>query len=606
MSNSKNYSKDRSGFFHNIHFIITNGWKWDKKLFVYIGLFTISSASAPFLNIFTSKFIIDELTGMRRTNYLACIVLGFLITSSLVNYFNAYSEGIFSPSLIRIKANFEMLIYEKIMKMDFKYTEDPKVLDDIETSDRAIASIGLVLRKLFFLFGEIIAFLGYMTIVVTLSPWVLIYLIFTVGIIYWFVRRANKYEYSRKDNIAKVNRKSKYIYNLMYNFAYGKDIRIFDLSQWISGKFQEINKAEIKIQKDIKRKYFKADIMDAILLLTREGIIYGYLIYMVLYKNMSIGNFTMYCATIAGFASWMQKVLDNIVYINNQNLYINEFRNFLVKNLEGEETNHVDIPRADSYEIEFRNVSFKYPNSERYIYKNLSLKIKWGERLAIVGVNGAGKTTFVKLLTRLYEPTEGEILINGINISKFDKNEYYKLFSVVFQEIKMFAFSVAENVSLKTKDRIDRDKVLQSIGRAGIGKKINSLEKGIDTSLLKILDSSGIELSGGENQRLAIARILYKNGNIIILDEPTSALYPIAEYNLYKSFDDMIQNKTAIYISHRLASKRFCDNIALFEDGEIKEYGTHEELLINNGSYAKMFNTQASYYKEEVSSEEGA
>lgn len=170
----------------------------------------------------------------------------------------------------------------------------------------------------------------------------------------------------------------------------------------------------------------------------------------------------------------------------------------------------------------------------------------------------------------------------------------------------MFAFSVAENVSLKTKDRIDRDKVLQSIGRAGIGKKINSLEKGIDTSLLKILDSSGIELSGGENQRLAIARSLYKNGNIIILDEPTSALDPIAEYNLYKSFDDMIQNKTAIYISHRLASKRFCDNIALFEDGEIKEYGTHEELLINNGSYAKMFNTQASYYKEEVSSEEGA
>lgn len=162
----------------------------------------------------------------------------------------------------------------------------------------------------------------------------------------------------------------------MYNFVYGKDIRIFDLSQWISGKFQEINKAEIKIQKDIKRKYFKADIMDALLLLTREGIIYRYLIYMVLYKNMSIGNFTMYCVTIAGFASWMQKVLDNIVYINNQNLYINEFRNFLVKNLEGEEANSADIPRADSYEIEFRNVSFNYPNSERYIYKKLSLKIK--------------------------------------------------------------------------------------------------------------------------------------------------------------------------------------------------------------------------------------
>jgi len=314
----------------------------------------------------------------------------------------------------------------------------------------------------------------------------------------------------------------------------------------------------------------------------------------------------MYFATIAGFAAWMQKILEDMAYINGQNLYLNDFRDFLDISLETQKTNYEDIPKANNYEIEFKKVSFKYPNSERYIFKDLSLKIKNGQRLAIVGVNGAGKTTLIKLLTRLYEPTSGEILLNGINVSKFDIVEYYKLFSVVFQEIKIFAFSISENIALIAKEKINREKVINSIEKAGIAEKINSLEKGVDTSLLKILDSTGIELSGGENQRLALARALYKDGPVVILDEPTAALDPIAEYNIYNRFNDMIENKTAIFISHRLASTRFCDIIAFFEDGEIQEYGTHEELLSRNGKYAEMFNVQASYYKKEVVDKEGA
>ncbi len=259
-----------------------------------------------------------------------------------------------------------------------------------------------------------------------------------------------------------------------------------------------------------------------------------------------------------------------------------------------------DIHIDSSYEIEFKNVSFKYPKTDKYIYKNLSLKIKKGQRLAIVGINGAGKTTFVKLLCRLYEPTSGEILINGVNIQSFSKEEYYKILSVVFQEVKTFAFTVAENVSLENLEEVDREKVLHCIEKAGVGDKINSLEKGIDTSLLKILDGEGIELSGGENQKLALARALYKNGKIVILDEPTSVLDAVAEYNIYKGFDELIGDKTAIYISHRLASTKFCDVIAFFENGEIVEYGTHEELLKKNGKYSDMFNIQAQYYKEEV------
>jgi len=601
-----NNKKHKKNIMTNIWFLVRRVWKWDKTLFFYLGLFTIALAVVPFIDMFAPKFLIEELMGGKRTEVLFSIVLGYFIVSAIMNYLSTYSEGIFSPSLIGIGFNFNNLIYEKCMEMDFKYTEDPKILNDIETSKRAVSSIEGVFRKLFKVFATCFAFLGYSAIVFTLNPWVLLYLIVNVFIIYYLTIRAKEYEYGKKDNISELNRKGKYINNLMHNFAYGKDIRIFSLSKWIADKFKVIKNEEVEIQRDIKYKYFKISIADVFLLLIREGIAYAYLIYRVLYDGMSIGNFTLYFATIAGFAAWMQKLLEDLAYINAQNLYISDFRNFLDSNLKIEKSNYIDIPQANTYEIEFKNVSFKYPGSERYIYKNLSLRIKKGQRVAIVGVNGAGKTTFVKLLTRLYEPTEGQILLNGVDISTFNKKEYYKLFSVVFQEIKVFAFSIAENIALNSKEKIDRKKVLKSIQKSGIGEKINSLEKGIDTPLLKILDSSGIELSGGENQRLALARGLYKDGAVIVLDEPTAALDPIAEYNIYKGFDSMIGDKTAVYISHRLASTRFCDVIAFFEDGEIKEYGTHDELLSKNGRYAEMFNVQASYYKEENLESEGA
>ena len=605
-----NENNDRRGLISNVKFLIRKTLKWDKKLLYYFGLFTIVTALIPFINIFAPKFLIDELMGANRAQRLIIIILSYFIISSLLNYLNSYLEGSYSPRLMDITFKFTNLINEKCMTMDFKYTENPKILNDIETAGKAVAGaafgIESVIRKLFGLFGLGIAFLGYVTIVATLSSWIILYLIINVWIVYYLTTKVKKYEYKTKDDVSELNRKSKYIYDIMCNFTYGKDIRVFNLSQWIANKFYKFKKDQVKIEKDIKYKYFKVAIVEVFLLLIREGIVYAYLIYKVLYGNMSIGNFTMYFATIASFAGWMQKILNDIAHINAQNLYINDYRDFIEKDLKKEELDYLNIPKDDTYEIEFKNVSFKYPNSDRYIFKNLSLKIEKGQKLAIVGVNGAGKTTFVKLLTRLYEPLEGEILINGVNIANFDKNEYYKLFSVVFQEIKMFAFSIAENIAFKDKDCIDRKKVLDSIEMAGIGEKINSLEMGINTSLLKIFDSNGIELSGGENQKLALARGLYKDGHIVILDEPTAALDPIAEYNIYKNFNSMIGNKTAFFISHRLASTRFCDVIAFFENGEIKEYGTHYELLNKNGKYAEMFNVQASYYKEENLEEEGA
>ncbi|HHD2593729.1 TPA: ABC transporter ATP-binding protein [Clostridium perfringens] len=595
-------NKKKGTLLSNLKYIMVYAWSQDKVLFAQCGVYTILASIAPFIGIFLPKFLIDELLGQRRIEIILMTLIGFFLLSSVVNYSIAWLRCAYSPRVTKIRTDYITMISDKIMKMDFKNTEDPEVLNKIKSVMNAVMSnntgVEGVYHTLLGLFGRLTAFVGYISIVLFLSPWILLFLIINVLISYALTMRVKKYEYSQKEKAADKDRRTFYVFDTMYDFAYGKDIRIYDLKNILIDKFKKFRGERIDISNDVQEKQLKVKIVDVILLVIREFVVYGYLIYNVLFTGMSIGDFTMYFSTINGFGDWMKGILDDLANIKAQNMYLDDMREFLeIKSEDKEKTR--DIPIDSSYEIEFKNVSFKYPKTDKYIYKNLSLKIKKGQRLAIVGINGAGKTTFVKLLCRLYEPTSGEILINGINIQSFSKEEYYKILSVVFQDIKTFAFTVAENVSLESLEDVDREKVLQCIEKAGVGDKINSLQKGIDTSLLKILDGEGVELSGGENQKLALARALYKNGKIVILDEPTSALDAVAEYNIYKGVDELIGDKTAIYISHRLASTKFCDVIAFFENGEIVEYGTHEELLKKNGKYSDMFNIQAQYYKEE-------
>ncbi|EIF5083511.1 ABC transporter [Clostridium perfringens] len=595
-------NKKKGTLLSNLKYIMGYAWSQDKVLFAQCGVYTILASIAPFIGIFLPKFLIDELLGQRRIEIILMTLIGFFLLSSVVNYSIAWLRCAYSPRVTKIRTDYITMISDKIMKMDFKNTEDPEVLNKIKSVMNAVMSnntgVEGVYHTLLGLFGRLTAFVGYISIVLFLSPWILLFLIINVLISYALTMRVKKYEYSQKEKAADKDRRTFYVFDTMYDFAYGKDIRIYDLKNILIDKFKKFRGERIDISNDVQEKQLKVKIVDVILLVIRECVVYGYLIYNVLFTGMGIGDFTMYFSTINGFGDWMKGILDDLANIKAQNMYLDDMREFLEIKSENKEKTR-DIPIDSSYEIEFKNVSFKYPKTDKYIYKNLSLKIKKGQRLAIVGINGAGKTTFVKLLCRLYEPTSGEILINGVNIKDFSKEEYYKILSVVFQDIKTFAFTVAENVSLENLEEVDREKVLHCIEKAGVGDKINSLQKGIDTSLLKILDGEGVELSGGENQKLALARALYKNGKIVILDEPTSALDAVAEYNIYKGFDELIGDKTAIYISHRLASTKFCDVIAFFENGEIVEYGTHEELLKKNGKYSDMFNIQAQYYKEE-------
>lgn len=400
------------------------------------------------------------------------------------------------------------------------------------------------------------------------------------------------------DKLGNTWRQINYMERVTQDFDYAKDIRLFSLQDFLLRKQQKIFENRWKKFDYHENLWFSHAAVVNICLLIGKAAIYGVLFYSVVNKDMTVGNFTLFFALAMAFSRSLIEFLRRFGDFGRASLEVDDLRSFMELDFE-EKTDTLDIPAAKSYTIEFRNVSYRYPEAEEYALKNLNLKIAAGEKLAVVGLNGAGKTTMIKLLLRLYEPTEGCILLNGVDIRSYRREDYYKLFSPVFQDVEVLAFPIAENISIKPTEHTDVQKAYSCAVEAGLQEKIDGLQKGILTELLKVVDEEGVDFSGGEKQKLALARALYKNAPIVVLDEPTSALDAIAEQRLYQSFDKMIGEKSAVYISHRLASTRFCDNVAMFKGGEMIEYGTHESLMEKNGEYAHMFELQAQYYQKE-------
>lgn len=384
--------------------------------------------------------------------------------------------------------------------------------------------------------------------------------------------------------------------NVTQDFSYGKDIRLFNIQDKVIEKYDHEVKDYLKIFKKIFNLEYKLGFADVFLLLVQDAIVYWILISNAIKNPLLIGDLLMYIGAIAALSLALKKVILDNSSMMAELVYVNDYYQFIDTSYFKNQGSLLALTDG-TFSIEFQNVSFKYPHTDRYVVKNLNLKIDQGMKLAVVGVNGAGKTTLVKLLTRLYEIEEGNIFVNGINIKDFDKREYYKMFSVVFQEFQMMAFTVKENVALRNKD-IDTNQVEKALALVGLDSKISSLNKGLDQMMLKVIDPEGVEFSGGENQKMAIARALYKDANVIILDEPTAALDALAEAEIYEKFNQLIGEKTAIYISHRLASTRFCDQIVLLGPNGIEEMGTHEELINKKGKYYEMFMIQGKYYQK--------
>lgn len=387
--------------------------------------------------------------------------------------------------------------------------------------------------------------------------------------------------------------------NLINNYSMGKDIRIFKMYDVIRAKGMrargDIENAQKQAIRASTRVGAWAQLAHNIFIVA----VYSYVGIKAIYGMITIGEVTKYISAITLLQTQISTLFSLLISINTQNTYLESYNELMaVRNEKYAGRLPVEQRLDNEYELEFRNVSFHYPNSDKTVLKNVSFRLKLGQKLAIVGANGAGKTTFIKLLCRLYDPTEGEILLNGIDIRKYVYNEYIRLFSIVFQDYKIFSFSVAENVAAGP--AYDEEKVIRSLQDAGIYERVQSMKNGINARLLKDQqdgDEEGIEISGGEKQKIALARALYRDAPLVILDEPTSALDPIAEQDIYTRFNDMVADKTAVFISHRMSSCRFCDEIVVFDEGEIVQNGTHDALLADTeGIYHRMWMAQAQYY----------
>lgn len=602
----KKKEKQKVTLIRNIIRIYKDLFKIDKLVVFIIVIQSILYAVSPFIMVLLPKYLLDELSLENVRVYLVVLlVVGSavlnLITNGIANYLDLESF----PRIERYINRKRIQTRTKICSLDQEDLENPTILDMHSKANQAINNYGIMnlIYNSINQFTNLITLLGCISIIFTLNPLVVIALIIPILLGFFNEYIWSKNHKKQQDKLHPIWRRLLYLTDVIIRFQFGKDIRLFGMRKWLIKKYDDSSMEEYRNLKGLWRNNLRNQLGANLAQLITSIIVYGYLTFSVINKGISIGDYLMYTSAIFTFVDRSTWFLEAFNYMLNNNRYVDDFFKFMEFSKESKQVEYNDINEIKTFNIEFKNVSFKYPNQENFALENVNLKIKNNEKLAIVGFNGAGKSTFIKLLTRLYEPTSGEILINNVNIKNYSKEEYYKLYSVVFQDINLYAFSIKENVAMESIDNIDEKKVYDCLVKAGLKDKIDSLEKGINTSLLKNLDEQGIDLSGGEAQKLIFARAIYKDAPFAIFDEPTSALDALAEYNLYNQFNNILKDKTAIYISHRLSSTRFCDKIVMFKDGHVVEEGTHDELILNKKEYFNMFSLQANYYMDKEGDE---
>lgn len=564
-------------------------------------IYSIASGLYPFMAIILPKLALGIVENANDTTVSTLIkyMAIYVVVAGLVAFLSGLLTQMISSTNMRIRLRYISWMSEKTQTMEYRYVEDAKFNEKYAKAFEACEGnnngVEGVYNKLYRLPGMILAIAGMSVMVILLNPLLLVALLLHVIVTIWTKKKAHDYKYSKKEEIGHASRKMKYYRNTTNDFNFGKDIRIFNLRERILSNYRNEINAYTVLAKNVAKKEWLYSVFAMITMFITFVSMYGILIYKC-YYGMPISSFTMYVFLVSALMDMMVKFADELAYIRNEGQYVDDFYKFMDLNL----INEGDIAEVPTnVEIVFDKVSFKYPNTEKYIYKDFSFTIHAGERLAIVGVNGAGKTTLVKLMCGLYQPTEGHIYINGKDILEYKKETLYKMFGTVFQDFSILAFPIKQNVSA-TSEGTDEERVKAVLESVGLGKKIRSLPKGIDQMMLKITDDEGVDLSGGERQKLAIARALYKDAPMVIMDEPTAALDALAEADIYENFSSLVQGKTAVYISHRLASTKFCDKIALFDSEGIKEYGTHDELMEKKGMYYEMFLVQGKYYQEDA------
>ena len=579
-------------------FFCSFGWKTDKRYILWNVLNQIVSSVLPVVATIMPRYIIDELMGARRPAYLVLfvgILAGYTLAASSLSVY--FSQDGFTRRC-KVSTAFDLMLHKNLADADYENLEDPAFMDLKEKTNKFLYCDWHGFSYLFdcalTIVGQCVTLIGIGAIIATLSVPIVLLFVVLVAFGAWVESWASKHAHRLSLEVVRDQRGWRYYGELFENVAYGKEIRMNGLGDWLLSRERSYTQrcvANLKRQNDF---HIKSGIVGAALTFLQQCAAYAYLIDRVLSGAITIGGFTMYVGAVTAFSASLRALMGCLVEIRAYSIYFDALDEYLHVPKRLRAGGGKPVPTGGCT-IEFRNVSFRYAGQENYALRNVNLRLRQGEKLSIVGENGAGKSTFVKLLCRLYDPTEGEILLNGVNIRNIDYDAYVSLFSTVFQDFKLFSFSLKENVALsrQTSDQC----VEEALNRVGLGEKLRSLSHGIHTGIYKDFDEAGFEPSGGEGQKIALARALCRESPIVILDEPTAALDPRAEAEMLQRFNEMVVGKTAVYISHRLSSARFCDTIAVFANGEIAERGTHEQLLKQNGMYSELFHIQAQYYR---------
>ncbi len=570
--------------------------------FLCLGI-SVTSAGIYLLELFISPAVLDRIeTGAPLGSLLLTLGL-FLGGLYVLNWLGGYFEKQAFYLYTALRCEIADDIRFKAMTTSYPNTTDPHAVNLRNLAHEATAGSSRATEQVWRsgaeLLTNLICFCIYLALLSNLH-WLMIVLVLATSLICFFLNnRIYAWVNSHRHEEAKSWTEQQYIRAKCESPAMAKDIHVFGLKNWLIGIFDRAIDKDRQYIRKREKHFLKARFSDLVFSLLRNSAAYAYLVWLTLENGLSAAEFLLYFSAVTGFATWITGILGKVTDLRRCCFEISNVREYIDLGEPFRFGSGEPIPPSDSYELRLENVTFSYPGSDKPVISDMNLTLRAGEKLALVGLNGAGKTTLVRLLCGFYDPDRGRVLLNGRDIRDFDRREYYRLFSAVFQDYSLLDVTVGENVSQQTHGA-DTQRINAALDSAGLTEAVNDLPDGIHTHMGRNVFPDGVLFSGGQTQRLMLARALYKNGPILILDEPTAALDPIAENSIYMKYRDMTRDKTSLFISHRLASTRFCDRIIFLSDGIIAEEGTHDELMSKNGQYAKLFEVQSQYYREET------
>ncbi len=560
----------------------------------------VLNAVLPLLYVYFPKLIIEQLTGGNSYSNIIKTITTYVCILLFINTANIYLQNKSGMCAVTFSAKMRNEIGRIAMRLELKDIESPKSQEIIQMANKAADltnAMGLVQN----IVSNIVTIAGLSFIIVRLD-WLFILLVTgTLMIKIIFVRIQYNHRKRERNLEAKNNRYVEYLLNLSYfNEGGAKEIRLNNLQKWYMDKTKAYRDEMVGIHFKSFRLHTFHNIITAVIFALQSFVILWLLADRYINSAISIADFTMYFSAVTALTLSLSSITELLGNYNQQILNASDYKKFIELTDNKNNHNAAETPRFAlpcKTDFIFQNVSFTYPNTDRQILDHINIKIKDKEKLVIVGMNGAGKSTFIKLLCKFYRPTNGRITLNGIDIWDIPNDEYYKIISAVFQDFSNFSFTLKENISMNEDG--DLNKISETMSITGLKEHVEGLSDGYDTYLSKDFDSDGIEFSGGQAQKIAIARAVYKDASVLILDEPTKSLDPKAESEIYTDFFKIAKDKTTIFISHRLAASTISDNIAVFAEGKIAEYGSHDDLINKDGVYAEMYRKQSRQYIDE-------